>query len=287
MIEKKIRKNISLAPLTTFKIGGPAKYFCQAETKQELIQAIKWAKNKKIPYFVLGGGSNLLVSDKGFDGLVIKLSMRQCQLSGTKILVGSGLMLAQAVMFSMKNNLTGLEWAAGIPGTIGGAVRGNAGAFGHSISDHLLKASVLRGNNIIELKSKEIKFAYRQSIFQKNKDIILSVVLSLKKRKEQKSQEVIQENLQQRKEAHPSQPSAGCIFKNPKSESAGSLIDQCGLKGKQIGGARISQKHANFIINTGQARAKDVKTLIELIKKQVKDKFNIKLKEEVEYLGEF
>lgn len=287
MIEEKIEKNINLAPLTTFKIGGPAKYFCQVKTEEELIQVIKWAKKKKVPYFVMGGGSNLLISDQGFKGLVIKLSMEQCQLIENKLLLGSALRLSRAVMFLVKNNLIGLEWAVGIPGTVGGAVRGNVGAFGQEISDCLLKATVLRGGKIIELKNKEIKFAYRQSIFKKNKDIILNVVLGLKKGKKQENEKIIQDILQRRKKFHPSQPSAGCIFKNPKPKSAGSLIDQCGLRGKQIGGAKISEKHANFIINTGQARARDVKNLIELIKKQVKDKFDIELKEEIEYLGEF
>jgi len=287
MIEQKIEKNINLAPLTTFKIGGPAKYFCQVKKEEDLIQAIKWAKKKKIPYFVIGGGSNLLISDKGFTGLVIKLSMKQCQLVEDKLLLGSALKLSQMVMFLAKNNLTGLEWAAGIPGTVGGAVRGNAGAFGKEIADCLLKARVLRRNKIIELKNKEIKFTYRQSIFKKNKDIILNVVLGLKKGKEQENQKIIKDILQRRKKSHPYQPSAGCVFKNPKSRGAGLLIDQCGLKGKQIGGAKISEKHANFIVNTGGAKARDVKNLIELIKKQVKDKFNIELKEEIQYLGEF
>jgi len=287
MIEEKIEKNINLAPLTTFKIGGPAKYFCRVKTEEDLIQAVKWAKKKKIPYFIIGGGSNLLISDKGFKGLVIKLSMKQCQLTENNLLLGSSLMLSQMVRFSLKNNLTGLEWATGIPGTVGGAVRGNAGAFGQEISDSLLKATVLRGGKIIELKNKEIKFAYRQSIFKKNKDIILNVVLGLKKGNKQENKKIVEDILQRRKKVHPFQPSAGCVFKNPKPKGAGLLIDQCGLKGKQIGGAKISEKHANFIINTGQAKARDVKNLIELIKKQVKNKFNIELKEEIEYLGEF
>jgi len=287
MIEKKIEKNIRLAPLTTFRIGGLAKYFFKTKIEEDLIQIIKWAKKKKISYFVIGGGSNLLISDKGFKGLVIKLSMEQCQLIGNKLFLGSSLRLSQVVGFLIKNDLTGLEWAAGIPGTIGGAVRSNAGAFGREISDCIIKVKVLRGSKIIELKNKEIKFTYRQSIFKKNKDIILNVVLSLKKDKDQENEKIVQDILQRRKKLHPSEPSAGCIFKNPKSSSAGLLIDQCGLKGKQIGGAKISEKHANFIINTGQAKAKDVKNLIELIKKQVKDKFNIELKEEIRYLGEF
>jgi len=287
MIEEKIEKNVNLAYLTTFKIGGPAKYFCQIKKEENLIQAIKWAKKKKIPYFIIGGGSNLLISDKGFKGLVVKLSMNQCQLIENKLLLGAALKLNQVVGFLIKNNLTGLEWAAGIPGTIGGAVRGNAGAFGQEISNCLVKATVLRGGKIIELKNNEIKFSYRQSIFKKNKDIILNVVLMVKKGKKKENEKIVQDILQRRRKSHPFQPSAGCVFKNPKSKNAGLLIDQCGLKGKQIGGAKISEKHANFIINTGHAKARDVKNLIELIKKQVKNKFNLKLKEEIEYLGEF
>ncbi len=292
MIEHKIQRNIPLAPLTTFKIGGPAKYFLKVKNKNELVEAIKWAKKKNLPagkavlpYFILGGGSNILVSDKGFNGLIIELLIRDCQLLGNKILVGAGMSLAKLVTFSIKNGLTGLEWAVGIPGTIGGAVRGNAGALGHSISEYLEKVKILRADKIIELKNKEIGFSYRQSIFKRNQDIILEAVLALKKGKAQESKKIIKENIQRRITAHPAQPSAGCIFKNPKPSSAGLLIQQCGLKGKQIGGAKISQKHANFIVNTGQAKARDVRALIALIKRKVKDRFNIELEEEIKYIG--
>lgn len=299
MIEHKIQRNIPLAPLTTFKIGGPAKYFLKVKNKNELVEAIKWAKKKNLPcrqaglpagqaglpYFILGGGSNILVSDKGFNGLIIELLIRDCQLLGNKILVGAGMSLAKLVTFSIKNGLTGLEWAVGIPGTIGGAVRGNAGALGHSISEYLEKVKILRADKIIELKNKEIGFSYRQSIFKRNQDIILEAVLALKKGRAQESKKIIKENIQRRATAHPAQPSAGCIFKNPKSGSAGLLIQQCGLKGKQIDGAKISQKHANFIVNTGQAKARDVRALIALIKRKVKDKFNIELEEEIKYIG--
>ena len=281
----RVEKNISLAPLTTFKIGGPAKYFFQTEDSDELVEAIKWAKSKNLPYFVLGGGSNILVADKGFNGLVTKIKDLRFKIEDSKIIASAGLSLARLVNLSVKAGLTGLEWAAGIPGTVGGAVRGNAGAFGHSIFEIVERVEVLRGDKIVELKNKEIRFSYRQSIFQQNHDIILNIVLVLKKGKIKGSKKMIQENIQRRKAANPVQPSAGCIFKNPESKSAGLLIQQCGLKGRQIGGAQISQKHANFIVNTGQAKARDVKALIALIKRKVKDKFNIELEEEIKYLG--
>lgn len=246
-----IKKNILLAPYTTFKIGGKAKYFYEAKNREDLIKAIKWAKAAKgLPYFILGGGSNILISDKGFDGLVIKLSIGN-----------AGVLLSKLVDESIKAGLTGLEWAVGIPGTVGGAVKGNASAFGVSMSDIV----------------KSVK---------RYKDIILSVELELKKGNRKKSQKLIQEYLEYRKKSQPMEfPSAGCIFKNPEGDFAGRLIDQCGLKGTKIGKAMISKKHGNFIVNQGNAKAADVKKLIDLCKKKVKQKFGIELEEEIEYVG--
>ena len=283
-IERKIQKNVPLSSLTTFKIGGPARYFLTVGSQDELVEAIRWAENGDIPCFVLGGGSNVLVADQGFNGLVIKLSMTDCQLSGAKITVGASLSLMQLVKISIRNGLSGLEWAAGIPGTVGGAVRGNAGAFGHSISECLEKVEVLRDKKIIELKNRKIRFSYRQSVFKENKDIILRVILLLKKGDARGDREQVATILSRRLATQPSEPSAGCVFKNPESNSAGLLIEECGLKGKRIGGAEVSRKHANFIINTGTAKAEDVLNLIKLIKRKVRDKFGVELEEEVEYV---
>ncbi len=283
------KKNILLAPYTTFKIGGPAKYFYIVKSANDLIKVIKWATKNKTPFFILGNGSNILVSDKGFNGLVIKMQNAKCKMQNAKIIADAGIILGKLVNESVKIGLTGLEWAAGIPGTIGGAIRGNAGAFDVSMSDIVerVRALNIKTSQITNFKNKDCKFNYRESIFKKNKNsIILSAELKLKKGKTSKN--LIKNYANQRKEKQPMEFfSAGCIFKNPAKQSAGYLIEQCGLKGKKIGGAMISEKHANFIVNTGKAKASDVKKLIDLCKEKVKNKFKIKLKEEIEYLGKF
>ncbi len=257
----KIQKNIPLAQYTTFKIGGPAEYFFVAKTTQDLIKAVEFAQEKKLPFFILGGGSNLLVSDEGFTGLVIKIQNSKFKIKNFRIIAEAGIKLSDLVKFSSQAGLTGLEWAIGIPGTIGGAVKCRTGAFGQSISKIV----------------KEIK---------KKDKIILSVELVLKREDKKKSQQLIKEYLKKRKETQPlDYPSAGCVFKNPANQFAGQLIEKCGLKGKQIGRAMISPKHANFIINLGQAQAEDVLKLIQLIKKSVNKNFKINLEEEIQFLG--
>jgi UDP-N-acetylmuramate dehydrogenase len=266
-----IQENIPLKEYTTFKIGGPARYFL---TVSNIAEAIDFAREKKLPYFVLGGGSNLLVGDEGFNGVVIKLENKKIELKKDLVIADAGAKLSSLVDFTVENNLTGLEWAAGIPGTVGGAVRGNAGAFGHSISENIKEVKTLH-------QEKDYQFGYRDSIFKHNNDVILSAVFKFNKGADQ---ELIDEYLKTRKEKHPVEPSAGCIFQNPKPLSAGKLIEDCGLKGKRIGDAMISPKQANFIVNLGSARAEDVKKLISLVKKEVKKKFQVELKEEVQYL---
>jgi len=257
----KIKENISLAQYTTFKIGGPARYFFVAKTTDDLVKAVKFAESKNLPFFILGGGSNLLVSDKGFAGLVIAAENKQLTINNNKIIAEAGVNLSHLVRESSQAGLTGLEWAINIPGTIGGAVKCQASAFGQSISKIV----------------KEIK---------KLDKIILSVELVLKKGDKKKSQQLIKEYFKKRKDSQPlDYPSAGCIFKNPAGQFAGQLIEECGLKGKQVGQAMVSQKHANFIINLGNAQARDVRKLIQLIKKSVNKDFKINLEEEIEYLG--
>jgi UDP-N-acetylmuramate dehydrogenase len=283
---KGIKESVKLAPYTTFKIGGPAKYFYIAKTIDNLVKAVQIARELKISYFVLGGGSNILVSDKGFDGLVIKIKDLRPEIKDATITAGAGLALAKLVDASIKEGLTGLEWAIGIPGTVGGAVRNNAGAFGQNMGDMIESVRVLRGFGPVKLNNKQCQFGYRDSIFKHNKDIILEVKLKLRKGDKKESKRLIGQYLSRRKETQPLKyPSAGCVFKNPAGYSAGQLIDKCGLKAKQIGGAQISQLHANFIINRGRAKARHVVELIEFIKQKVKDTFNIELEEEIEYVG--
>jgi len=263
------QKNVLLKNYTTFKIGGPARYFFEAKNKAEIIKAIKEAQRLKIPIFILGGGSKILFKDSGFPGLVLRIISES---------------LGKLVVDSLKNGLTGLEWAVGIPGTLAGAVHNNSGAFGHSISESIKSVETININNlkIKKYSNKQCQFAYRESIFKNNNEVILKVELKkLKKGQRQKSLAMMKEYLARRRERIPILPSAGSIFKNPKPLAAGELIEKCGLKGKAIGGAKISEEHANIFVNFNQAHAKDVVALINLVKKQVQKKFGINLEEEI------
>ena len=271
----KFQNNISLAKHTSFKIGGPARYFCVAKNKKDLIKAIKWAKQKKAPFFVLGGGSNVLALDKGYNGLVIKFETSK---------------LEDLVKSSAKKSLTGLEWAAGIPGTVGGAVYGNAQAFDIKMSDIIKSVEVLdvKTLKIKSLLKKQCQFSAKKSIFKENKNlIILSVLLKLKKGNKERIRKEIKEHFNLRKQKHPLNfSSAGSIFVNKAGGLASSyLIEKAGLKGTKVGGAMVSKKHAGFIVNTGKAKAKDVLDLIKIIKQKVKSKFGITLKEEIQIIG--
>jgi len=296
-----VKKNVLLKNYTTFKIGGPTKYFFVAKNKKDLIQAILMAKKNKLPFFILAGGSNLLIADEGYKGLIINFQFSIFNFQKNEVIVGAGLSLGKIVSAAIKRNLTGLEWAAGVPGTAGGAIYGNAGAFGKSMEDIVKSVEVF---DLEDLRFKiydlrKCQFSYRNSVFKKNPNlIILSAVLQLKKGNKKRMKRKINEYLNYRKKTQPlSFPSAGSIFKNPspdqiskkfaagKGFSAGELIERCGLKGKRIGKIKISEKHANFIVNLGEGKAKDVKKLIKLIKNRVKNKFGIELEEEICHLG--
>jgi len=285
----KIIQNEPLANHTTFKIGGEADYFFIAQNSNSLVKAVKIAHDFNLPFFILGGGSNLLISDKGFRGLAIKVQSSKFKVQSNKIIADAGMSLSKLVDLSIKKELSGLEWAIGIPGTVGGAVRGNAGAFGKEMSDVVRSVKVLLISNNITVEQYNniaIRFAYRDSIFKHNKDIILSVEFELKNGNKEKSRNVIQGYLLERKESQPLDClSAGCIFKNPREKLAGELIDLAGLKGKRIGDARVSEKHANFIINLGNAKAEDMMRLIKIIQKKVLGKFGTKLELEIELVG--
>ena len=270
-LSMKLQKNVLLKKHTTFRIGGRAKYFFKAKTKKELIEVINFAKRMKRPFFILGGGSNLLVSDKGYGGVVIKF----------------GRSLSSYVS-------RGLDWAAGIPGTIEGAVYGNAGAFGKSMKDIVKSVEVfdVRTGKVKTFKNKDCRFDYRDSIFKKKKNL---VILLVKIKSGKSNPKKIKEYLDYRRQHHPRLPSAGSVFKNPAPSHgvgrgigdtpAAILIDQAGLTGKKIGQAQISEKHSNFIVNLGNAKAKDVRKLIDFVKKSVKNKFKVILKEEIQYLS--
>jgi len=301
------RENVSLAEYTTFKIGGPARYFFEAGTRDELIKALKAAQQNNLPFFILGGGSNVLFSDEGFKGMVINIKFSDLEKRDSKIYAEAGVKLSDVVNLATEKGLTGLEWAAGIYGAIGGAVRGNAGAFGKCIADILEKAEVvvLPELAIRNFSKDECQFGYRESIFKKdNKLIILSALFGLKPGDRREIKKEIKKSVSYRKEKQPlDYPSAGSVFKNPEFKiisktflkdypdlkkfssndivPAGFLIERAGLKGKRIGDAKISEKHCNFIINVGKATAKDVLSLMKLVKEKVKDLFGVELEEEI------
>ncbi len=308
-----IKSNVDLSTLTTFKIGGPAKYFCEIKNSKDLKEAIDIAKELQKPYFILGNGSNLLVNDDGFDGLVIKIKNSEIKINDLgdffEITVDAGFLLPQLLAKTLEIGAQGLEWATGIPGAIGGSVYGNAGAYGQSIGESVEKVIALDPNTlkIKEFSKEECDFSYRNSVFKRNGFIILSAQLKLKKGDSETSRKMILNYIEQRKNKIPNYPSAGCVFKNIPLEKAslkslskipseiikgnkipvGYLIEQCSLKGKKIGDAQISPLHANFIVNLGKATANDVYQLIKLCKQNVLEKFDIKLEEEIQYLGNF
>lgn len=305
------QKNIILAPLTTFQIGGPADYFYEAESEKDILRALREAKKKFLPIFILGGGSNILFSDRGFRGLVLKINNKFINFKKigdkTTLETGAGLPLAVLVAETLKNNLSGLEWAIGIPGTVGGAVVGNSGAYGHSFCENIKEVKFLneKDRKINNYSNEDCQFCYRGSRFKKEKGIVLSVVIELKKSEAMNSQLLIKTYLEQRKAKIPPYPSAGSVFKNieiskktekilrkiPKNMiksnkvAAGYLIEQCRLKGKRIGGAAVSEQHANFIVNIKDAKAEDVLQLMQLCQKSVKEKFGIELKSEIRLVG--
>lgn len=230
----------------------------------------------------------MLVSDKGFSGVVIKIENWKLKIINSKVIAGAGLSLSKLLSVTANAGLLGLEWAAGIPGaTVGGAVRGNAGAFETEMKDIVAKVEVFnaKSGKIKIFNNKNCMFGYRESIFKKNPNLIIfSVELRLKKSTKEEVKEKAKEILGHRMGRHPKFPSAGSIFKNLKNVRARDLIEKAGLKGKKIGQAQISEQHANFIVNLGNAKASDVLSLINLVKKKVKKKFKISLQEEIHYL---
>jgi UDP-N-acetylmuramate dehydrogenase len=282
----KVRLNESLKAHTTFKIGGPAKFFIMPKDVWDLKLLLNLLKRYKIPFLVMGVGSNILVCDKGIEGAVLKLNspyFKKVEFKDSRIEVGPGVLLNQVLVLAEELGLSGLEFLAGIPGTVGGALIMNAGAQGECISDLVENVTVMDYNGKIKaLNKRNIKFDYRKSNLAKY--IILSTHLRLARKNRQEIKDSINKYITYRKLTQDlSKPSAGCIFKNPKgcSYSAGQLIDLCGLKGKRIGDACVSLKHANFIVNLKNAKAREVSKLMGLIINKVKSKFNITLKPEI------
>lgn len=301
--------NISLVPYTTFKIGGPAKYFFIAKSTKDLINAAKTARSLQMPFFVLAGGSNVLVSDKGFGGLVIYVQNTNYKIQGTRLYAEAGVDFPVLVRETGKRGLAGLEWAGGLPGSVGGAVRGNAGAFGGEVKDSILFVEVLdTKGNVRKLKNKDCKFSYRSSVFKEKNWIVISATFRLQKGNKKTIQTLAKDHIQYRKERHPLEyPNAGSIFKNcdlkkfsKKMQKELShvvkvdpfpvvptayLISEAQAKGLRVGRAEVSRKHPNYIVNRGGASSKDVLRLIEKVKKVIKKKFSVTLEQEIHYVS--
>ncbi len=285
----RMRRDELLAGYTSMRVGGPADLLIICESVDEVIQTIALARQYEVPWRMLGGGCNVLVADDGIRGLVI--INRACEVTfGNKIQADAGLKLAVLARKSVERELMGLEWATGLPGTVGGAVAGNAGACGGSIADVLHSATVLEPNGeVVERSSEWFEFEYRNSRVKrsagKSKPVILRATFRAERGAPQALKVRAQEILEWRREHHPSEATMGSTFKNPPGDYAGRLIDEAGLKGHTIGGAKISEKHANFFINTGEATAADIWALIEHTRSEVKKRFDLELELEIEPVG--
>ncbi|MCK5211818.1 UDP-N-acetylmuramate dehydrogenase [Candidatus Parcubacteria bacterium] len=311
-IKDKIQKDIALKPFTTWQVGGAAKYYLEIKSKDDLSAAYFWAKDKQKKIYILGGGSNILVPDNGVDGLVLRMLNDKIEVKGERLECGAGAGLSSAIIKATGNNLSGLEWASGIPrATIGGSIRGNAGAFGQRMADlvETIEAFYIKTKKFIVFSNRDCKFIYRSSVFKEKADyLVWSATLRLHKEKPETIRARIEESLSHRVRRYPKLPGVGSIFKNldpldiekgnpmlmnelkdkigrTGKISAGLLIDMCGLKGKTIGGVKVSLEHANHLVNTGHARAEEIVMLISYIKQQVRDKFAIELQEEIQYFG--
>ncbi len=285
-LKGRIRLAEPLKNHTTFKIGGPAKFFIEPQDPNDLRLLLSLVKRYNLSLLVIGRGSNLLISDKGINGVVLRLNapwFNKLSYKDNYLEAGSGALLSRVVLFAKGHGLSGAEFLVGIPGTVGGALAMNAGIAqdNRSIAELVESVTVMdyRGNRKI-LNKKDIRFGYRTSSLSKY--IILSALIKLNRKNKEQINDKIKAYLKYRKLTQDlSKPSAGCIFRNPKGHSAGRLIDLCGLKGKRIGDAGVSLKHANFILNLGKGSARDVCKLMDLIRKKVNNKFNINLTPEI------
>lgn len=305
-----IKENEPLSKHTNFRIGGPARWFIEARNEDELREAIAFAAEKGVGFCVTGGGSNTLANDEGYSGVVIQMAMRGLTMNGTTVVAEAGAMSAMVARQTADAGLRGMEWAISLPGTIGGAVRGNAGCFGGEMGDVVTSVRVLRDGQNIDVARDDLHFAYRESAIKHSSDIVLSVTMELRTGDRDELRAKLDETLAKRKASQPLYGgSAGCVFKNfdateeelqrieaggdiltlemkaSRRISAGWIIDKLGLKGTRIGDAKISEEHGNFIVNLGSATASDVVQLIGVVKTRAREAFGIQLQEEVQYLG--
>jgi UDP-N-acetylmuramate dehydrogenase len=274
---------------TSLHIGGPADFFVRVTTERDLVGAIAVAREHELPVLMLGGGTNMLVSDRGVRGVVLQNDWSETSVDGTTITAASGTPLASVAAVAARNGIVGLEWMATVPGTVGGAVHGNAGAFGSEIKDVLVDATLMDLNSDTwTVQVEELGFAYRTSNLQKTPIVVVSARFRGKPGDRASAVKRIKEIANERIAKQPlAQPNTGSIFRNPQGDHAGRLIEAAGLKGASEGGAMVSTKHANFIVNVGDASAMDVWNLMQRCQREVKEKFDVDLVPEVELVGEW
>jgi len=278
-----------LAPHTSLRIGGPAEFFLRVTSERDLVGAIRVAREHELPVFVLGGGTNLLVADHGIRGVVLQNAWRETAVDGAIVQAAAGTELAHVAAVAARSGITGLEWMATVPGTVGGAVHGNAGAFGTETADVLVDAELVDLNgDEWTARADELGYAYRTSSLQGTPIICLRArfrgtpgdrATAVRRIKEMANERIRRQPL--------AQPNTGSIFRNPPGDHAGRLIEAAGLKGRTIGGATVSEKHANFIVNTGDAVAADVRALMAVCQDEVAKRFGVTLVPEVELVGEW
>jgi len=294
-VGKTLLQGVVMAPFTSFRIGGPADFFFEAASAEDLVKAVRAARSAGVRYDVIGDGTNLLFADEGYRGLIIRnrAASPAEEAAPGRITAPAGLALGKVVQFSLDKGLTGMEFLAGIPGTVGGAVRGNAGAFGRSVGD-VLASALLLGRDGVERRAvrPEMGFSYRHSSLKETGDIVLGADFSLAAGDPTKSRDDVREFLAQRRTKHPpwGTACAGSYFKNPclpdgSRQAAGYLLDQAGARGQRVGDAAVYEGHCNFIINLGRASARDVLELAARLKDRVREKFGVTLEEEVIHLG--
>lgn len=285
-----VQTNIALAPYTSARIGGPADALLTVKSADELADAMQLIWQQELPYYILGGGSNVLVSDEGFRGVVVLDRAKETVFEmgdQPTVWCEAGVVIANLAKRCASKGLAGLEWSATVPGTVGGAVYGNAGAFGGDMNDSLLWADVLTQHGREKLTLDQMGYGYRTSVLKcgEIKGIVLSALLKLKNSSKEEVSVKIEQFSERRKATQPPGASMGSMFKNPEGDYAGRLIEAAGLKGMRIGSAEISSVHGNFFINHGDTKADDIRALISLVQKTVFEMFNVKLELEVELVG--
>ncbi len=280
-----VKRNEPLARWTTFRVGGPAKYFVIVDDKSKLLKLLSALTYLEQPYFILGLGANILASDDGFDGVVIKLNFQTIEQNDVFVYADAGAKLGAVVNYARQHGLSGLEWATGIPATVGGGVYMNCGAFGHSLSDVVVMVDMIEDGQVKTLTRDELAFGYRHSRFMEKPAVIIGAYLRLNKDEPAKIATRMQEIVEKRRR-HPRQPSAGSVFKRPKDGFyVGQVIEELGLGGYTVGGAMVSPQHCNFIVNTGSATCRDILQVLYHLQDEVEKATGVLLETEIVFLG--